>query len=361
MIDFNHIRASVPLEWFIRASGIELTQDGKNWRGRCPFHQEKHGASLIVYPDNHWWCQGKCDCGGDIVSFYLSMGNYPDLGSLVTEMLLERLSGQRSHTLASPKQLAKEHPQQPSRAKSKWPEPEIELIEGIVRQSGGLAELAEQSPCRFEDQSSHTEEVIDALFPGNPLLCVALDNAQFATRRREVWRGQLSRMPLIVANPMLKVWADTQSGKKSQHTLAATTARVYLPIEFDFCLEDKLGKPTVLNQTIAGWQREGISVADACAALHLYLAKSLPLVLATHSGGKSLHAWFRVLGFDEQALLAIMRRACRLGADHVTWRPSQFVRMPDGRRQDGQPQVLYYFDPKETVYGSRSPLCPESN
>jgi hypothetical protein len=33
----------------------------------------------------------------------------------------------------------------------------------------------------------------------------------------------------------------------------------------------------------------------------------------------------------------------------VTWTRSQFVRLPDGRRQNGVRQVTYYFDPTKAV------------
>jgi hypothetical protein len=47
--------------------------------------------------------------------------------------------------------------------------------------------------------------------------------------------------PLIVANPMLTVTGRAQHEGESEHTLDATAARVYLPIEFDFCRHDDKG------------------------------------------------------------------------------------------------------------------------
>src|SRR5205823_15123202 len=41
----------------------------------------------------------------------------------------------------------------------------------IGRDGGGLVDLWEVSPIRLEDNAAHTEALIDALFPGNPLLC----------------------------------------------------------------------------------------------------------------------------------------------------------------------------------------------
>lgn len=38
---------------------------------KCPFHQEKHGSSLVVYAD-HWRCFGKCNVSGDSVAWLMN-------------------------------------------------------------------------------------------------------------------------------------------------------------------------------------------------------------------------------------------------------------------------------------------------
>jgi hypothetical protein len=55
---------------------------------------------------------------------------------------------------------------------SSWPKINAEQREAVIASHGGLVDLWEASPVRFEDNKSRTEEIIDALFPGNPLLCV---------------------------------------------------------------------------------------------------------------------------------------------------------------------------------------------
>ena len=77
---------------------------------------------------------------------------------------------------------------------SAWPPLNTEQREAIIRDGGGLADLWEISPVRFEDNESHTEELIDRLFPDNPLLCCGRNKSDFATRSREEWRGELSAM-----------------------------------------------------------------------------------------------------------------------------------------------------------------------
>src|SRR5262245_20546600 len=55
----------------------------------------------------------------------------------------------------------------------------------------GLVRLWEMSPVRIEDSQSYTEEIIDALFPDDPLLCAGRSMSVFTTCSRNEWRGKL--------------------------------------------------------------------------------------------------------------------------------------------------------------------------
>jgi len=210
----------------------------------------------------------------------------------------------------------------PSSPRAAWPALSTSLRESIIAEGFGLVDLWELSPVRWYDDRARADEFIDWLFPGNPLLCVGLSKSKFRTERREGFRGMLETAALIVPSPMSKHWGMTKDGKKSAHSLDNTGSRKYLVVEFD----------------------QG--TADDHAALHLHLASKAPLVCAVHSGGKSLHGWYYAEGQLDARLRAFMEYAVSLGADHATWLRSRFVRIPDGQREDGRRQTVFFFNPE---------------
>jgi hypothetical protein len=235
-------------------------------------------------------------------------------------------------------------------ATPKWPTPDLEVIDAIVKSGPGCYELWEASPFHFQDDLSHAEAVIDIVLPGDPLLCCSQTAYDFATRRRSAWRGSLHRQAYIVPNPMLRIADYTLEGKLSEHTLAATAARVYQVIEFDFKQFARNGKtPTPFAPLISEWLASGLTVADACAALLLHLATLMPLALVVHSGGVSLHGWFRTFRQPIEEQRAFFREAVRLGADYRLWTRSQFTRMPDGTRENGARQICFYLNSQNCV------------
>ncbi|MBN8710689.1 MAG: hypothetical protein J0I10_14995 [Verrucomicrobia bacterium] len=217
-------------------------------------------------------------------------------------------------------------PARPASA-SLWPPREPARRAAVVAQGDGftLADLWESSPVRFDDDEPQAEAVIDALFPGDPLLCCGQSKSLFATRRRSRWRGRLAGLALIVPSPMTSRTGRTQDGRVSQHTLANTGPRRYLIIEQDG------GTP------------------DEQAAILAHLGHMAPLTLVVHSGRRSLHGWYHCAGRAEAETLALMRYAYVLGADRATWTRSQFVRIPDGLRDNGQRQYILYLDPEPAL------------
>jgi hypothetical protein len=222
----------------------------------------------------------------------------------------------------------------------RWPKPDYESIERIAGNGAGLADLWESSPFRLETNEPRTEEIIDALFPGNPMLCCAWYRHNFETRPKSRWH-KLDRLQFIVPNPMTEKQGVTRNGKKSAHSLSNTGPRRFLVVEFDF----DSNRSTTEADLIAQLGADGRDVSDLCACLLLHLAERAPLALVMHSGGKSLHGWFYCAGRTEEMLRRFMSYAVSLGADPATWTRSQFVRMPDGRRDNGNRQAVYFFNP----------------
>jgi len=206
------------------------------------------------------------------------------------------------------------------KAAPKWSVTNVQQREAIIKASGGLADLWELSRIRLHDNEPHTEEIIDRFFPGNPLLCCGRSQSSFDTRPREQWRGELSALQLIVPSPMTAVSGLTKDGRESRHTLDNTGARRFLVGEFD------------------------TGTTDEQAALLIHLAGFSPLVCVVHSGGRSLHGLFFVSGQPEEKVLRFFRYAVSLGADHATWTRSQFVRMPDGLRDTGKRQTVFFLN-----------------
>jgi hypothetical protein len=210
----------------------------------------------------------------------------------------------------------------PTQTVRKWPPANQEQCEAILRDGCGLADLWEASPVRIEDSEAHTEEIVDRLFPPDALLCCGKSNSAFDTRPRESWRGELSQLALIVPSPMAAPTGLTKEGKESAHSLSNTGPRRFLVVEFD----------------------QG--TADDHAALLLHLARYAPMVCALHSGGKSMHGWFLVNGQPGDKVARFFHYAVSLGADPRMWAPCQFARMPDGTRDTGKRQTVYFLSYK---------------
>jgi hypothetical protein len=203
---------------------------------------------------------------------------------------------------------------------SKWPVINQKQREALVHNGGGLADLWELSPVRLEDNESHTEAIIDRLFLPESLLCCGKSSREFDTKPREAWRGELAGLQLIVPSPMSAATGLTKDGRESKHSLASTGPRHFLICEFD------------------------TGTTDDHAALLIHLASFAPLVCAVHSGNKSIHGWFLVVGQPEEKVLRFFRYAVSLGADSRLWTRSQFCRMPDGTRDNGRRQTVYFLN-----------------
>jgi hypothetical protein len=95
-----------------------------------------------------------------------------------------------------------------------WPSVDYTTIHKIVLDCPvRLEDLPSISPFRVGTKEPKTEEILDTLFPGNPLLCFGLAANSFSTRPRESWRGRESGFQFIVPNPMIKETGVTKMAK----------------------------------------------------------------------------------------------------------------------------------------------------
>jgi hypothetical protein len=201
----------------------------------------------------------------------------------------------------------------------KWPAPNLEQVEAVAALGLGVVDLWEQSPIRWDDNTPRTSELLRRLFgDGDPWLCIGSNRDFFTEKLSRIIKPE--QFAQIVPSPMLDKFGTTQDGRRSQHTLSGTGARRFLVLEFD-----------------------GIA-RDTQAAVLLHLAERGPLTMAVDSGGKSIHGWFFCEGKTDEQLRPFFRMACGLGADPATWNRSQFVRMPDGRRDNGNRQSVLFFN-----------------
>lgn len=202
--------------------------------------------------------------------------------------------------------------------------PEWNAIETarILAQSGTTAvDLTVASPAA-NPQDLLPQEILATLFPDpDGLLCVGRSAYDFTTAplrgHRDLWRSQLV-IPCYMSAPT----GTTQGGKVSAHAKNNTGARRYIVCDFD------LPPPS-----------EHAAIAE-------HLGKFRPLTMVLSSGGKSLHAWFKTTAsVDDDRLF--WRLCLALGADPVLYKnPSQFVRMPNGTRDNGKRQHVVYFNPE---------------
>jgi hypothetical protein len=159
------------------------------------------------------------------------------------------------------------------------------------------------------------------LLGNDPLICVGTGVHKFETDLLSTfleWR--LASYEFVVPNAMSAPMGKRKSdGEMSAHTLDNTGPRQNIVVEFD----------------------DGATL-DEQAARHIWLSELRDLRMVVFSGSKSLHGWYRAR--DEQSDRQFMEQAVRLGADPKTWLRSQFVRLPNGRREDGTTQQVYFFD-----------------
>ena len=207
-------------------------------------------------------------------------------------------------------------------AHKRWIPINKELRQSIIANGMTLEELSGMSPVKGEQLSSlATSEVVDLLYPGNPLLCCSITGKQCFTSLKSELAQSIGRMRYIVPSPMSSQEGLTQEGVLSARSLSNVGPRKYLVIESD------------------------TGSLDEQTSVLVHLGKFLRLVMVVHSGNKSLHGWFLCDGKAEKQLHTFMRHAVSLGADKALWNPCQLARIPQGIRENGALQAVQYLNP----------------
>jgi hypothetical protein len=198
------------------------------------------------------------------------------------------------------------------------------------------------------------EEIIDQMYPGNPLLCRGVGSwGSACTGPREDIRGVEKEMEWLVPSPMSKVtgYAHSTDNPKSHRCRENAGPLRYLVLDFD--LSEVIG----LGQSIEKWKGKGISIWDVQAVIIAHLAnegnpRAWPFMIV-NTGGKSLHSWYAIhKNFPESMALDFLSRAVLLGADKHAEQPEQFFRFPGGTRKSdqGQPQSILFYDQKKLLH-----------
>lgn len=204
---------------------------------------------------------------------------------------------------------------------SRWSQSDPLFMAEVVKANPVDLERLRQNARSFEQNPSF---FLPGLFHDYELLCVAADTWTYSTILRDDACNVAKDYALefIVPSAMTSKTGLTVEGKESAHTKANTGSRVYLVVEFDQA-----------------------SKTDQIA-FHKFLSRQAPLVLMLDSGGKSIHGWYLVEGWEEFKIQRLFDVACQLGADKKTWTPSQFIRMPGGRNNKYKTiQKVVYFSP----------------
>ena len=174
------------------------------------------------------------------------------------------------------------------------------------------------------DDGLTQEIILRELFPDpDGLICVGKSAFEFKTAKLADIKG-LEHCQFIVPCYMTKIKGLTQDGKESEHCLDNCGERRFCVCDFDEPKSED--HPTII------W----------------YLAKFYHLTMALSSGGKSLHAWFEVAKDEEESFWKL---AISLGADPALMRNrSSFVRIPLGKRDNGNLQRIIHFNPDRSKH-----------
>ena len=69
--EIDGLKRSIDLAALVRASGVALKRQGKQFIGLCPFHDDRTPSFIVDPKKNLWNCLGACGAGGDVYQFVM--------------------------------------------------------------------------------------------------------------------------------------------------------------------------------------------------------------------------------------------------------------------------------------------------
>src|SRR5215207_1036044 len=68
--EIERLKDEVSVQRLVEASGVEIKRAGKDWLGRCPFHDDAQASLVITPAKNLWHCFG-CQIGGGPIDWVM--------------------------------------------------------------------------------------------------------------------------------------------------------------------------------------------------------------------------------------------------------------------------------------------------
>jgi len=182
----------------------------------------------------------------------------------------------------------------------------------------------------IETPPTHPLEALQALFEPDDLICIAghLEKPSIVTYNN-LQTGVACCRQFMVPNPMKQKVGLTKDGKPSKRCTDNTGPRKRIVCDFD------------------------LPRAEIQPSLVAYLAdySGIDPEWVLHSGNKSLQATWNCSDWSSEDILTFEEEAVRVGADPAIMgdgRRCQFVRMPAGYRDNGNRQLIHFWNPNPT-------------
>ncbi|MEO8024747.1 CHC2 zinc finger domain-containing protein [Polaromonas sp.] len=70
--EVQRLKDEVAVQRLVEAAGVELRKSGKDWIGKCPFHDDSEPSLVVTPAKNLWHCFG-CQCGGGPIDWVMKL------------------------------------------------------------------------------------------------------------------------------------------------------------------------------------------------------------------------------------------------------------------------------------------------